>query len=86
MKISIPDTLTFNGGYVDTAGFLALQGLFTARVRSVPQRGQCLRYCDRDDPCGGNGCPECHSPRVFSQVAADHIDDRKHNSDHDGYW
>jgi uncharacterized membrane protein YoaK (UPF0700 family) len=32
MKISIPDTLTFNGGYVDTAGFLALQGLFTAHV------------------------------------------------------
>jgi uncharacterized membrane protein YoaK (UPF0700 family) len=32
MRISIPDTLTFNGGYVDTAGFLALQGLFTAHV------------------------------------------------------
>jgi uncharacterized membrane protein YoaK (UPF0700 family) len=32
MKLSIPDTLTFNGGYVDTAGFLALQGLFTAHV------------------------------------------------------
>lgn len=32
MKISIPILLTFNGGYVDTAGFLALQGLFTAHV------------------------------------------------------
>ncbi len=32
MKISIPKLLTFNGGYVDTAGFLALQGLFTAHV------------------------------------------------------
>lgn len=32
MKISIPNLLTFNGGYVDTAGFLALQGLFTAHV------------------------------------------------------
>jgi uncharacterized membrane protein YoaK (UPF0700 family) len=32
VKISIPDTLTLNGGYVDTAGFLALQGLFTAHV------------------------------------------------------
>jgi uncharacterized membrane protein YoaK (UPF0700 family) len=32
MRISVPDTLTFNGGYVDTAGFLALQGLFTAHV------------------------------------------------------
>ena len=32
MKLSIPDTLTFNGGYVDTAGYLALQGLFTAHV------------------------------------------------------
>lgn len=32
MRISIPTLLTFNGGYVDTAGFLALQGLFTAHV------------------------------------------------------
>ncbi len=32
MQISTPKVLTFNGGYVDTAGFLALQGLFTARV------------------------------------------------------
>lgn len=28
----LPILLTFNGGYVDTAGFLALQGLFTAHV------------------------------------------------------
>ena len=32
MKITIPDLLTFNGGYVDAAGFVALQGLFTAHV------------------------------------------------------
>lgn len=32
MKPSVPDLLTFNGGYVDTAGFLMLQGLFTAHV------------------------------------------------------
>lgn len=32
MKITVPDFLTFNGGYVDAAGFLALQGLFTAHV------------------------------------------------------
>lgn len=32
MKISVPHLLTFNGGYTDTAGFLALQGLFTAHV------------------------------------------------------
>lgn len=32
MKISVPDFLTINGGYTDTAGFLALQGLFTAHV------------------------------------------------------
>lgn len=32
MRISVPDPLTFNGGYTDTAGFLALQGLFTAHV------------------------------------------------------
>jgi len=29
---SRPTILSFNGGYVDTAGFLALQGLFTAHV------------------------------------------------------
>jgi uncharacterized membrane protein YoaK (UPF0700 family) len=32
MKLSVPALMSFNGGYVDTAGFLALQGLFTAHV------------------------------------------------------
>ena len=32
MKLTIPVLLSFNGGYLDTAGFLALQGLFTAHV------------------------------------------------------
>jgi uncharacterized membrane protein YoaK (UPF0700 family) len=27
--------LSFNGGYIDTAGFLALHGLFTAHVRAI---------------------------------------------------
>jgi uncharacterized membrane protein YoaK (UPF0700 family) len=31
-KPLVPIVLSFNGGYVDTAGFLALQGLFTAHV------------------------------------------------------
>ena len=32
MKLTLPTVLSFNGGYVDTAGYLALQGLFTAHV------------------------------------------------------
>jgi uncharacterized membrane protein YoaK (UPF0700 family) len=32
LKPALPVLLSFNGGYVDTAGYLALQGLFTAHV------------------------------------------------------
>ncbi|MBB4008090.1 YoaK family protein [Allorhizobium taibaishanense] len=31
-RISLPTILSFNGGYVDTLGFLSLSGLFTAHV------------------------------------------------------
>ncbi len=32
MKLTVPAVMSVNAGYVDTAGFLALQGLFTAHV------------------------------------------------------
>jgi uncharacterized membrane protein YoaK (UPF0700 family) len=32
MKLTLPTVLSFNGGYVDTIGYLSLQGLFTAHV------------------------------------------------------
>lgn len=32
MKLSLPAVLSLNAGYVDTAGYLALHGLFTAHV------------------------------------------------------
>jgi uncharacterized membrane protein YoaK (UPF0700 family) len=32
MKPGVPTMLSFNGGYADTAGYLALQGLFTSHV------------------------------------------------------
>jgi uncharacterized membrane protein YoaK (UPF0700 family) len=32
MKVSLPALLSVNGGYVDSAGFLALQGLFSSHV------------------------------------------------------
>jgi uncharacterized membrane protein YoaK (UPF0700 family) len=32
MPANVPALLSFNGGFVDTAGFLGLEGLFTAHV------------------------------------------------------
>jgi uncharacterized membrane protein YoaK (UPF0700 family) len=32
MKLSLPVVLSVNGGYVDSAGFLALQGLFSSHI------------------------------------------------------
>src|SRR5271166_6276121 len=32
MRSAVPTLLSFNGGYADTAGYLALQGLFTSHV------------------------------------------------------
>jgi uncharacterized membrane protein YoaK (UPF0700 family) len=34
MKTSVPGLLTLNGGFVDTAGFLALQGRFQLLIRA----------------------------------------------------
>ena len=32
LRVTLPLLLSLNAGFVDTAGFLALQGLFTAHV------------------------------------------------------
>jgi len=32
MRPTVPTLLSFNGGYVDSIGYLSLQGLFTAHV------------------------------------------------------
>jgi len=32
MRLTVPTLLSFNGGYVDTVGYLSLQGLFTSHV------------------------------------------------------
>jgi uncharacterized membrane protein YoaK (UPF0700 family) len=32
MRLTVPTLLSFNGGYVDTIGYLSLQGLFTSHV------------------------------------------------------
>jgi len=33
-KVNVAALLSFNGGFLDTAGFLGLQGLFTVHVES----------------------------------------------------
>jgi uncharacterized membrane protein YoaK (UPF0700 family) len=37
--IGLAALLSFNGGFVDTAGFLGLQGLFTAHVTGMRVSG-----------------------------------------------
>jgi hypothetical protein len=34
-KVNVAALLSFNGGFLDTVGFLGLQGLFTAHVGSA---------------------------------------------------
>jgi uncharacterized membrane protein YoaK (UPF0700 family) len=52
LKPTLPVLLSFNGGYVDTAGYLALQGLFTSSSSSPAGRVSIFlviigRFCAR---------------------------------------
>jgi hypothetical protein len=55
-KFSLPLLLSFNGGFVDTAGYLALQGLFT------------VVFCGRTRRCGARQI--CRTPDLMCRLPA----------------